>query len=243
MKTSHHIEILARQGESMAKAAAAAGLTATVPTCPGWQVADLLRHTGQIHRWAAAFVREELTSFQRRPSAPDGDTDLISWFGAGHAALVATLKAAPSDLACWTFMPAPSPLAFWARRQAHETTIHRMDAESARGTQADGVGAELAVDGIDELLAGFHQRSVSKVRTDTPRVLRVRATDTGDTWTVRLSSEAPVTERGSTTAEAECELAGPATELYAALWNRRPVPTVTGDHALAELWKERSRIV
>lgn len=38
---------------------------------------------------------------------------------------------------CWTFLDAPSPLAFWARRQAHETAIHRADAQLA----ADGPGA------------------------------------------------------------------------------------------------------
>ena len=32
---------------------------------------------------------------------------------------------------CFAFLPAPSPLAFWARRQAHETGIHRADVESA----------------------------------------------------------------------------------------------------------------
>ncbi|MER6443505.1 hypothetical protein ABT275_45720 [Streptomyces sp. NPDC001185] len=38
-------------------------------------------------------------------------------------------------MTCWTFNPArvPSPLAFWTRRQAHETAVHRYDAEAATG--------------------------------------------------------------------------------------------------------------
>ncbi|ELS51262.1 hypothetical protein STVIR_7785 [Streptomyces viridochromogenes Tue57] len=30
--------------------------------------------------------------------------------------------------------------------------------------------------------------------------------------------------------------------MYLALWNRLPVPSVTGDRSLAELWREKSAI-
>ena len=39
----------------------------------------------------------------------------------------------PTTCECWTFLPAPSPRAMWARRQAHETAIHRVDAQLAAG--------------------------------------------------------------------------------------------------------------
>ena len=99
----------------------------------------------------------------------------------------------------------------------------------------------MAVDGIDELLTGLHGSSTSRVRTDRPQILRMRAVDTGDVWTVRLSTEPPVTERGGS-GGADCEVAGPATDLYLALWNRRPFPSVSGEPALAGLWRERSGI-
>ncbi len=73
-------------------------------------------------------------------------------------------------------------------------------------------------------------------------MLRVRATDADAVWTVRLSQEPPVTTRDAA-GDAECEVSGPAAELYLSLWNRLPVPTVTGDAALAELWRETSAIV
>src|SRR6202044_1362579 len=85
------------------------------------------------------------------------DPDLLSWFRAGHAALVETLSGADPAVQCATFMPAPSPLAFWARRQAHETAIHRADAESADGTVPQ-YPPGFAADGIDELIMGFGQR-------------------------------------------------------------------------------------
>ncbi|MCD9879861.1 maleylpyruvate isomerase family mycothiol-dependent enzyme [Streptomyces guryensis] len=243
METAQFVEILNREGRLLAAAAEEAGTDAKVPTCPDWQVKDLLRHTGMVHRWAAAFVSEGHTSYHPDGGLPDLDGDaLLAWFRAGHRYLVDTLASAPPDVRCWHFLPAPSPLAFWARRQAHETTVHRIDAESARGGAPSGIAPGFATDGIDELLRGFHARSRSKVRSDEPRVLRVRATDTdGAVWTVRLSQEPPVAARDAA-GDADCEVAGPAAQLYLALWNRLPFPDVIGDAAVAALWRERSAV-
>ncbi|MEU6139436.1 maleylpyruvate isomerase family mycothiol-dependent enzyme [Streptomyces sp. NPDC047081] len=244
METAEFVQILDREGGLLAAAAEEAGTEAKVPPCPEWQVRDLLRHTGMVHRWATAYVAEGHTSYHPDGGLPELDgAQLLTWFREGHRRLVDTLASAPPDVQCWHFLPAPSPLAFWARRQAHETTVHRVDAESARGGTPTAIGPAFAADGIDELLRGFHARSRSRVRSDGPRVLRVRATDTNDAvWTVRLSQEPPTTERGGTGEEADCEVAGPAAQLYLALWNRVPFPQVTGDAAVATLWREKSAV-
>lgn len=249
METAEFIKILDQEGRSLAAAAEAAGMDAEVPPCPGWQVRDLVRHIGSVHRWAAGFVAERLTSFRPDEEPPPGldDAALLSWYREGHRYLVDTLSSAEPDVACWHFLPAPSPLAFWARRQAHETAVHRVDAEAARGGERTPLPTEFAVDGIDEMLCGFHTRAKSRVRSDEPRVLRVRVTDAGDgagddaVWTVRLSPEPPVTERG-VTAEPDTEISGTAAELYLALWNRLPLPQVSGDPAPAALWRESSAV-
>ncbi|MFJ3234970.1 maleylpyruvate isomerase family mycothiol-dependent enzyme [Streptomyces sp. NPDC086787] len=244
METAEYLQTLDREGRLLAAAAAAAGTDAKVPTCPEWQVRDLLRHTGAVHRWATEIVADGHPSPRPFGDPPDLDgAELVAWYRDSHRRLVDTLAAAPSDVRCWTFHPAPSPspLAFWTRRQAHETTVHRHDAESARGGVPFAVARDFAVDGIDELLRGFHARSRSRIRVEKPRLLRVRASDTGDVWTVRLSAEPPVTTRDEF-GEAETELTGPADALYLALWNRGPVPDVTGDAGLAELWREASAI-
>ncbi|MET8684895.1 maleylpyruvate isomerase family mycothiol-dependent enzyme [Streptomyces sp. NPDC004732] len=245
MDISEHIQVVDKEGQLLARAATEAGTEAKVPTCPDWQVRDLLRHTGMVHRWAAAFLTEPRTSYRLGGELPDLDGEaLVEWFREGHAALVATLTETPPDIDCWTFLPAPSPLAFWTRRQANETTVHRVDAESARGGSPSPMDVAFAVDGIEELLFGFHARERSQVRSAVPSVLRVRTTDPGDerTWTVRLSDGPPVTEHG-TTAPADCEVSGSAARLYLALWNRLPFPQVTGERALAALWREKSAIV
>ncbi|WP_030930966.1 maleylpyruvate isomerase family mycothiol-dependent enzyme [Streptomyces sp. NRRL S-646] len=243
METAEFVEILEREGRLLAAAAEEAGTGAKVPTCPDWQVRDLVRHIGMVHRWAAAFVAEGHTSYHPDGGLPDLDGDeLLAWFRDGHRYLVDTLASAPPDVQCWHFLPAPSPLAFWSRRQAHETTVHRIDAESARGGVPSGIDPAFAADGIDELLRGFHARPRSKVRSDEPRVLRVRATDRdGAVWTVRLSQQPPVAVRDAA-GDADCEVAGPAAQLHSALWNRLPFPSVTGDSAVAALWHEKSAV-
>ena len=247
METAEFVRILDREGRSLAAAAEAAGGDAEVPPCPGWQVRDLIRHIGSVHRWAAGFVAEKLTSYRPEEGPPPGldDAALLSWYREGHQYLVSALSSAAPDVACWHFMPAPSPLAFWARRQAHETAVHRVDAEAARGGGRSVIPVGFALDGIDEILCGIHARAKSRVRSDEPRVLRLRATDAGGAagavWTVRLSQEPPVTERGAT-AEPDSEISGPAAALYLALWNRLPFPRVSGDAATAALWREKSAI-
>ncbi|MGW2305635.1 maleylpyruvate isomerase family mycothiol-dependent enzyme [Streptomyces sp. NPDC001809] len=244
--TAEYTDALEAAGIALAEAAAAAGPDAAVPTCPGWRIRDLLRHVSMVHRWATDLVLHARPSY--RPSEGETTLDgaaLLTHFREGHADLVAALRAAPASLDCWTFLPAPSPLDFWARRQTHETTVHRADAESALAAGPGAVAPPVAVDGIDELLLRFHARERSRVRTAGPRTLRVRATDTGDVWTVRLSADGPPrTERDSGEGPADAELAGPAGRLYLVLWNRLPVDTVTltGDQALARLWRETSAI-
>ncbi|QGV82916.1 maleylpyruvate isomerase family mycothiol-dependent enzyme [Streptomyces ficellus] len=244
MEITEHIKYLAAEGQLLAGTAERAGTGAAVATCPKWRVRDLLRHTGMVHRWATAFVTEGHPSYHPAEGEPDLDgAELLGWFREGHGRLVSALTEAPDSLACWAFLPAPSPRAFWARRQAHETAVHRADAQSALGAVVPDMAPEFAADGIDELLCGMHSREKSRVRTPKAAVLRVRATDTADVWTVHLSDRAPRTVR-TDGGDADCELSGTAAELYLALWNRLPLEavTVSGDEGVALLWRETSAV-
>ncbi|WKN13112.1 maleylpyruvate isomerase family mycothiol-dependent enzyme [Streptomyces sp. JUS-F4] len=249
MQIAEHIASLSGEGRLLAAAAERAGPGASVPTCPGWQIRHLLRHTGMVHRWAAAFVTEGHTAYQPDGGEPALDgAELLTWFREGHDHLVRSLEEAPADLDCWTFLPAPSPLAFWSRRQLHETAVHRVDAESALGGPLTPVPAERAVDGIDELLTGFHARPKSKVRSRKPRTLRVRAVDTEATWTVRISEDPPEAVRTAAPDAPEggvdCELSGTAEGLYLTLWNRLPLAALSlrGDRSVARLWTDNSAV-
>lgn len=249
METAVHIAALRESGRLLASAARRAGPDARVPSCPEWRVRDLLAHTGRVHRWATAFVAEGRTepmdaeTRARYQGVPPGDADLPTWFADGHAALVAALEAAPPDLACWTFFPAATPLDFWARRQAHETTIHRVDAELAAGGPATEPDAALAADGIDELVTAFLTRR-GRLRADPPRTLAVRAAGTGRSWLVRIGPDGVRTRRDAVSEPADCTLTGPAAALYLLLWNRTGTEAVrvSGDPAVLRLWRERAAI-
>ena len=243
---SEHIEALRREGGMLADAAAAADPDATVPTCPEWTVRELVQHTGRVHTWAAAYVREGRTVPFEESDAdrlfgpmPD-DAALVDWYRERHGRLVEALDKAPADLACWAFLPAPSPLAFWARRQAHETAIHRADADSALGP-IRGYPPEFAADGVDELLRCFMVRS-GRLRTEQPRSLHVHATDTGDDWTVHMGPEE--VHCGRTAEPADCSLRAPVGDLYLALWNRRGTDDLSadGDRDVLAFWREKATV-
>jgi uncharacterized protein (TIGR03083 family) len=242
MQVAEHVAILEREGERLAAAAERTSLDATVPTCPDWTVRDLVRHISGIHRWAAAHVSRSRSGrwdpFVELEGKWPSDAALVDWFRDGHAELVHSLRAAPSDLECFTFLPAPSPLAFWARRQAHETGIHRVDAEGASGHIAP-FAPDQAVDGIDELLLAFMARPGQRLKSETSRSLLLHAADTGDAWLVRIGPDEPRVIR-ETARDADCGVAASASDLFQLVWNRRTLDGLdtTGDRGLLDLWRE-----
>jgi len=250
MDTTRLIDVLREEGTRLADTAARLPLDAAVPTCPGWTVRDLIRHLGGVHRWAGRHVREarpdlmvvkdQVELFGAWPE----DAALLDWYRAEHGLLVESLTAADPDLACATFLPAPSPLHFWARRQAHETTIHRVDAEAAAGS-VGSIAADLAADGIDELVGGMVPRPGARLRTSSPRTLRLAPDDDRARWLLRISAEPVVTDREDDATEpADCTVRGSAADLYLALWNRRGVDDlrVDGDASLLDLFRAKVAI-
>jgi uncharacterized protein (TIGR03083 family) len=247
MDTSALIDALEAEGAALLDAAEDAGWDAEVPSCPQWQVRDLVLHTGNVHRWARGYLRDGRASPSPIGGDKADDADLADWYRSGLAGLVAALRATGDDLRCWTFLPgSASPRAFWARRQAHETAVHRVDAELAAGRELSPVDAEFAADGLNELLGGFHARDRSRVRSPQPRTLRLRATDGSQPqWTLLLGDRPPHLLEESH-GPADCTLSGPVGTLYLAMWNRLRFGdglVIEGDAAPAELWRETSAIV
>jgi uncharacterized protein (TIGR03083 family) len=226
VEIAEHIEALRTEGARMTAAARATPADTPVPTCPGWLARDLIRHMGGVHRWATSCVAEARAeppteSLEELAGGWPGDEELGDWFQAGYLALVAALVAAPSDLQCWTFLPAPSPLAFWSRRQAHETAIHRVDAELTAGRSHDHLSRitpYFAADGADELLVGFMPLRATTLRTDAPASLAFACTDVDAAWVITMGPEGSSAHAGA--GKADCAVAGPATDIYLALWNR-----------------------
>ena len=255
METEEHVAALERQGKLLADAADRAGPDAVVPTCPDWRVRDVIRHIGYVHRWATGYVAGQLTEMvpelteAEQFAAGTPDDELTDWYTSGLTGLITALGQADPAMAAWTFLPAPSPRAFWARRQAHETAIHRADAEAAAAGWPN-YPAEFAADGIDELLIGFYGRDAARAAAAPAphadaRALEVRAVDTGQAWHVGLSQDASrilTTARGDRQDRPapDCTVSGPASGLYLLLWNRADPATagvvVSGEASLLDGW-------
>ena len=230
----------------MADAADTGGPEVPIPTCPGWVMRDLVRHTGEVHRWATGIVAVARTDAWNAPPSeivgawPD-DGDLAKWFGDGVERLLEALTTAPDDLECWTLMAAPSPKLFWARRQTHEIAIHCADAELAIG-RATLIDPAIAADGIDELLVAFLTRRGRGPRTDLARTLAVETTDTNDRWHSAISAGEFATAR--TDDPADCTIRRTASTLDQFLWNRvdRDEIDIEGDPTVLDIWRHGARI-
>ena len=246
MDIAIHIASLAEHGHAMAEAAQRGGSQVEIPTCPGWAMRDLVRHTGGVHRWATRIVATQQTQAFSNASTEDAvdwssDAEMVEWFRDGVDALVETLSSAPADLECWTFMPAPSALAFWARRQAHEIEIHRVDAEVAIGGEVR-FDPELAADGIDELLVASLTRRGRGPRSDPAVRLLTAPTDSDRRWLSTIAPDAFNTE--TVAGLADCAIKGTASDLYQFLWNRldRTAIRFDGDDRVLDVWADGAKI-
>jgi uncharacterized protein (TIGR03083 family) len=244
MESAVHIRALQTEGALMASATAATDPDAPVPTCPEWVMRDLVRHMGGVHRWATGYVagaRTEIwdVDLDEVVGTWPEDAGLADWLGQGCEALASALSTAPAGLECWTFLPAPSPLAMWARRQAHETAIHRVDAEGAAGMALGAMDAAFAADGVGELLECFVPRRSTRLRAEKPASLLVGCTDEDAARVLRIGPDGVTTDTLSDAeAPADCTVRGAAGDLYLALWNRAgaDVLAIEGDRSVLRLF-------
>ncbi len=223
MELVEHIDSLRAEGMLLADSAEATGFDAQVPTCPEWTVRDLLRHMGEVHRWSRSHVLTQPESIIQEDFAlyPQEDAELLAWFRTGHAELLQALEAADPDAAYVSFLPGElKGTRFWARRQAHETTIHRVDAQAVTGMVSPST-TEFAVDGIEEMLHGFLARRPSRLKTTEPYTFVLVSTDHPQAWRVSVDAEGASTTDDP--GEGGTRVYGSAFDLYLLLWNRRPL--------------------
>ncbi len=248
LRFAEHLAALESSGNRLAELALKAGMDAPVPTCPAWATDALVAHQAMVHRWAAANVRgDDLDGVPNQTEIRTTVDDLIGYYREGHGALVAALADAAPDIKATTFLnDAPNPREFWARRQAHETTIHMVDALAAalgRLPLADEAGIEtaLAADGIDELLRGFFTRGRCKLYDGDEYTIVVQPSDSDRRWSVRVAEQLTV-EPDDAAVDADVTFAGTAAELYLALWNRGDQVSASGRSDVLARWRSSLRV-
>ena len=214
-------------------------LDVVVPWVPAWTARDLVGHLGTVHRWATAIVRAGTTDDPPRGTRPPDD-DLLDWYAAGHTELVRALRTAPPDSPAWHMSPAaPKVAASWARRQAHELAVHRMDLEAAAGAPHAPLDPVLADDGIDELLSIVVPRwAHTEPLVSAQAVVAVTNADTGRQWEVRVA-HGTVSLAPEHSGAAGAVLTGEGRQLLLHLWGRPAEVQVSGDPAAEALLRGR----
>ena len=154
MDNSRYLDCLSSDYGDLRDAATAVELTSPVPSCPGWTVADLVFHVGEVYLHKAIVMR---TGRWPDPWPPAGVADEapLALLGRAYGELTASFAAREPASPSLTWYDPDQTVAFWIRRMAQETVIHRIDAELAAGLPVTPVPHDLAVDGVDPVDHGF----------------------------------------------------------------------------------------
>jgi uncharacterized protein (TIGR03083 family) len=247
-----HEEYCARAGAEIARMAAVtegAAPQAPVPSCPGWDVAKLLSHTGITHRWAATIVATRATrpvsSRALDVGLPDDPAGYPQWLASGAAPLLSALRDAGPHTPVWSFA-GQGASGWWARRMLHETTVHRADAELAVGTEPV-IDPVVAADGVDEFLASarFGSRPSQRLpEFPDGQSIHLHATDEGlgeaGEWLISFGDDGYEWHHGH--AKGSVAVRGPAGLLLLLVYGRvRPDDErlqVFGDAGLLTTWQQ-----
>jgi hypothetical protein len=230
-----YLELLREDADRLAEAAAA-GLDAPVPPCPGWLVRDVVQHTGAVYHHKIASMR-----LQRRPRGgewPLGPQPATTC--SRGSATRSPPSSASSSSEGTPLRPTPG-----GRRSRRSVLVPPDGAGDRRPPRrrrdrlrrADAGAADLAVDGVDEVLLLMLADDWSDVSAEewgdvsphagAGRTVEVR---TGDhAWLVTMHPDRidVSTEPGSS----DAVVTGEPSEVLLWLWGRRPDSAVerTGD--------------
>jgi len=231
VEPADYISALRRDGSRIVAVAQAAGLSRAVPSCPGWTVADLVWHVGNAHtfwRQAATGAVAGPDSYQE-PARP-GDEEVVQWFRDGLQDTADTLGRMDPSTPAWTWGHRKD-VGFILRRVAHETAVHRWDAETACGADVP-VEKALAADGVaeflDDVLPGMSNDLEGPVQA-----ISLRANDIDAAWTVRAGGGA--CRAAPAGAGADVRVSATASDLVLLLWGRRAIDQVDIDGDVAAL--------
>ncbi len=123
-----------------------------VPSCPGWSTNDLAKHMAHVYLGQAFVVETGSQAENKEHLAPYPRTeDFMEFMSWGFDAITKALGIDRLERPTWSWHHSDHTVDFWFRRMAHETVIHRIDAEQAVGTVSK-MDEALALDGVDEVL-------------------------------------------------------------------------------------------
>lgn len=239
MHRDEHLAQLRRDGHRMADLASG-DLQARVPTCPDWTLAELLEHTGFVHRWQTTVVRDDPDGFPDGSTwrhGPDAGESVGLWFRRGVDEAVAVMSSVDPTEPRWTWA-GPATAGWYPRRIAQETLVHRVDAELAAGEPHDPVDPVMAVDGVDEVCDVFLPASAGQPIGGNGETLHLHATDAEGEWLLTMHADRVDVDRGH--AKGDAAIRGRAADLLLLVWGRDPLGEVEtfGDASVVARFRE-----
>lgn len=233
-----YVEHVRADGRRLVEAASGR-MSAEVPSCPGWTVRDLVAHVAEVYEHKIACT---LLGQAPDPWPPEWavDRDPVEWFVDAHERLLEMFGRSEPTTPSATWWPADQTVGFWARRMAHETAVHRIDAELAAGSPTP-IDAELATDGVDEILVIMLAGDWSDDPDEAARGQRVAIATGGRTWLVELEREAVTVTEGDGARDATLE--GDPSDVVLWLWGRAGDDRVTRSGDREAFRTLRSRLV
>jgi uncharacterized protein (TIGR03083 family) len=208
-----------------------------VPSCPGWTVDDLVRHVAEVYEHKIACT---LLGHAPEPWPPDWPTerDPVDWLVDAHGRLLEMFDRSEPTTPSATWWPPDQTVGFWARRMAHETAVHRVDAELA-ASAATPIDPELAADGVDEILRRMLAGDWSEDVDDAATGQRIVVSTGGHRWGVILTRDAVTIE--DEPGDPDALLEGDPSDVDLWLWGRAPDDRLsrTGDLSVLRLFRSR----
>lgn len=236
MEMTRFRECLAAEFAQLREAAAGTDPAAPVPSCPEWTVADLTGHVAEVYQHKTESMRRG--EFPRPwPPDPTGE-DPLALLDRSYRELVGEFDARPvAERAAHWYEPDPT-VGCLLRRMAHETLIHRVDAELAAGTGPSAVPDDLAVDGVDEVLhvmLAYMSQGWPKAFEDLPERGEAPAVlvAAGSASWLLIPTPTGVTVGSGGAADGVATVSGDPQAVLLWLWGRQPDSgvAVTGDRA------------
>lgn len=238
MDKTNYLQVIELESERFIEAVAGT-LDRTITHCDDWPVRELAAHMGFVWTIAATNVAAA-TDTPTRPgpeaTAPDGDA-IVDWLRDRRDALLTTLAGAEAGDPAWGFA-GDLTAGFWQRRMAHETTVHRWDAQHGTGTGVDPIASDVARDGIDEYTVVGLRHSSSKPTRDYPtESLHLHRTDGDGEWMFVGDGDGGVTVTHEH-AKGDAAVRGTAADLLLWIWGR-PAGDLElfGDPEVAARWQ------
>ncbi|MGE5830795.1 MAG: maleylpyruvate isomerase family mycothiol-dependent enzyme [Micromonosporaceae bacterium] len=221
-------------------------LSLTVPSCPEWSVGELVRHLGGVYRRTHTRLGAGTTDQPWGPTGvpedapPAADEAVLAWFERELGQLDSALEAADPDLPAWNWAPQTKTAAFWHRRMAHETAIHRWDVQLATGLP-EPIEGKLAGDTVAEAFDTFLPAGRRREAAEVAGLVHLVAADLGHKWYVRLRGGGVALLDTDTLLDDDAHptraaASGSASDLALAVWGRIAfdVLDTAGDSALLE---------